>query len=125
MSDELKPCPFCGDKAEIAPCWPSLQQIKCTRCNSGTGLFADEPPALDRAIAAWNTRAAEARIERLEASHAELVAALTSCRLELDYCQRQLAAHGQTGRPDDSVSRALKAGAAALSNAKALEVGNG
>ncbi|WP_311271250.1 hypothetical protein [Sphingobium sp. WCS2017Hpa-17] len=49
----------------------------------------------------------------------ELLTALKACRLELDYCQRQLAAHGQTGSPNDSVSRALAAGAAAIAKAGA------
>lgn len=55
---------------------------------------------------------------RLIAAAPQLFEALTACRLELDYCQRQLAAHGQTGHANDSVSRALAAGNAALALAK-------
>ena len=54
---------------------------------------------------------------RLIAAAPELLEALRQCRLELDWCQRQLAAHGQTGHPGDSVSRALKAGSAAITKA--------
>ncbi|MGV1682882.1 hypothetical protein [Sphingopyxis sp. NJF-3] len=56
-------------------------------------------------------------IVRAVNSHYELLEALKACRLELDHCQRQLAAHGQTGAPNDSVSRALAGSAAALSRA--------
>jgi hypothetical protein len=55
---------------------------------------------------------------RLIAAAPELYEALRQCRLELDYCQQQLAARGQTGHPEDSVSRALKAGRAALAKAR-------
>jgi chromosome segregation ATPase len=55
-----------------------------------------------------------ARIEALEQRVSELEEALRQCRFELDYCQQQLAAHGQTGHPEDSVSRALRAATAAL-----------
>jgi hypothetical protein len=57
---------------------------------------------------------AAAYIEALEQHVSALEEALRQCRFELDYCQQQLAAHGQTGHPEDSVSRALRAATAAL-----------
>ena len=57
---------------------------------------------------------ADTDIEALEQRVSELEEALRQCRFELDYCQQQLAAHGQTGHPEDSVSRALRAATAAL-----------
>jgi len=54
---------------------------------------------------------------RLIAAAPELLEALKACRLELWYCQSQLASHGQTGCEGDSVSRALKAGADAIARA--------
>jgi hypothetical protein len=63
----------------------------------------------------WNEREANAH---LIAAAPELYEALRQCRTELDYCQQQLAAHGQTGHPEDSVSRALREGKAALAKAR-------
>jgi hypothetical protein len=48
----------------------------------------------------------------------DLYEALRQCRLELRYCADQLAADGQTGHPEDSVSRALRSGEAALAKAR-------
>jgi len=56
MSEELKPCPFCGgtdlDRAGRGPmkCW-----VECLGCTS-EGPFGETPAA---AIAAWNRRAAD------------------------------------------------------------------
>ena len=54
----IKPCPFCGGKAEVGQSvgwW-----IECTRCRaaSGTVLGVNERNR-ERAIAAWNRRTPE------------------------------------------------------------------
>ena len=63
MSDTLKPCPFCGSKAEV---WQNDgSTVWNVRCGS-TRRCQDFPvPAMERdtreeAIAAWNTRALDA-----------------------------------------------------------------
>lgn len=60
MMDELKPCPFCGSKAELKRWWTGLgisrytNRVQCTnkkcRCNSGDWKIKP------KAIAAWNRR---------------------------------------------------------------------
>lgn len=52
--DELKPCPFCGGKAERGH-YDGIVWIECTECEASTkgidtGLFYEQ------AIAAWNRR---------------------------------------------------------------------
>jgi|SRR6185295_105630 len=64
-----------------------------------------------------------AAIVRAVNCHDEMLAALKACRLELHHCAEQLSAHGQTGHPDDSVSRALRAADAAIAAAEASGTG--
>lgn len=78
----------------------------------------------DRTVAANGTPLARCYAGRnaaangqLFAAAPELLEALKACRLELDYCQKQLAAYGQTGSANDSVSRALANGAEAIAKA--------
>lgn len=54
MNDELKPCPFCGGKAEFEYYWwgESLT-IKCTNCGASTDTYCYDNEAMD----AWNKRA--------------------------------------------------------------------
>ena len=63
MSEELKPCPFCGEKAEIETWTTSTTHIKyknyrvgCYKCGIHTDWMAlNEGKA--SAIEAWNRRA--------------------------------------------------------------------
>lgn len=66
MSEELKPCPFCGshevdmDKLDGSRYW----RVACgTSFRCGNGPWRDSKAM---AIAAWNRRTADARVERME-----------------------------------------------------------
>ena len=50
MSEELKPCPFCGGEAEIFE--SAICQIRCSNCNARSCWNTK-----DKAIEAWNRRA--------------------------------------------------------------------
>lgn len=78
MSDELKPCPFCGEtrerdgalKAVLAYYVSGLVDctVGCERCGMfhQTSQAASESEARALAIAAWNRRFPDARIAELE-----------------------------------------------------------
>lgn len=51
MSDELKPCPFCGGKAEIIS-GVGFFCVSCSSCCGETNLYNTEQDA----IIAWNKR---------------------------------------------------------------------
>lgn len=62
MTEELKPCPFCGGKAEVV--WmPYINVegmglvVECNHCWAETGYYATR----EEAIAAWNRRASDGR----------------------------------------------------------------
>lgn len=92
MSDELKPCPFCGSGAFVtvhprseAHGYSSLAIARCSACGAqvtaedakdknGWAVVAD---GKEKAIVAWNTRAASTaevagHIETIEAENARL-----------------------------------------------------
>lgn len=86
MSEELKPCPFCGNDGS-GPIedalhvslqeldWrPHAWSVQCDKCTATMGYSDSE----DEAITAWNARASDAHIERIEALNAEAVSALRS-----------------------------------------------
>lgn len=54
---DLKPCPFCGGKAEIFRGTTYglhyLYEPRCIKCECALGLFDTE----EQAVEAWNTRA--------------------------------------------------------------------
>ncbi|MGN0557871.1 MAG: Lar family restriction alleviation protein [Acutalibacteraceae bacterium] len=64
VDEKLKPCPFCGGKAEMfngvdystgkVTCF-----VRCTKCLSATSYYKDDKNNFDymeSAIAAWNRR---------------------------------------------------------------------
>lgn len=59
---KLKPCPFCGGKAELVQHWIKKNDIKvqCTQCSTKTGWWAGETAEL---IEQWNTLATSYRSE--------------------------------------------------------------
>ncbi len=59
MNEELKPCPFCGGKAEIITWntvgWAIVYGVMCLKCEVGIeGTFKNYTRA--EAIEAWNKR---------------------------------------------------------------------
>ena len=55
MSDELKPCPFCGGKADIMQYWKDFKTnryiVKCIKCGAQTDDGVKEHISI-----LWNTR---------------------------------------------------------------------
>ena len=53
MSNELKPCPFCGGKAiSLKDKYYHIYSVACTECDAGTNTYGVEQAA----IYAWNNR---------------------------------------------------------------------
>ena len=60
MSDELKPCPFCGGEAKMNRVGNGVYEIVCS--NNGCRVQPETPRVGDEteAVKAWNTRAERA-----------------------------------------------------------------
>ena len=61
MSDELKPCPFCGGEARAFRCEESgTLDVQCQQCGAipFIGSRTSEKKTMADVIAAWNARAA-------------------------------------------------------------------
>lgn len=61
MTEKLKPCPFCGGKAEFIIYWNLIAKrftsvVRCTKCRANSGEWKQKP----KAIEAWNRRATDA-----------------------------------------------------------------
>ena len=60
---ELKPCPFCGGKAELKTFWGGfhirryINVVQCTSCRANSGEWKIKP----KAIEAWNRRVTDER----------------------------------------------------------------
>jgi Lar family restriction alleviation protein len=73
-SDALKPCPFCGGKANIADntgpklCTSAHAYVFCLK--RGCPGRGDEQETVDEAVAAWNNREASEARARLEGAKA-------------------------------------------------------
>ena len=60
MTEELKPCPFCGGKAEVLTDENEEYYVSCTECTALLGYCTDtwgDYSTEDEAIEAWNRRA--------------------------------------------------------------------
>lgn len=53
MTNELKPCPFCGGEAYAVDVLEKRAHAVCDTCHASTAYYFSEVEA----IAAWNTRA--------------------------------------------------------------------
>lgn len=83
MTETLKPCPFCGDKAVLKEDlrWHGAFRVECSSCDATVWATGENNPA--SAIAHWNRRATPC-----EPGEAELRDAITSMTVledELDY----------------------------------------
>ena len=58
--EELKPCPFCGGKAEIIGYDDGLFQAVCRGCDGTQDNFFDSP---EEAAESWNNRPIENELE--------------------------------------------------------------
>ncbi|MBR2208098.1 MAG: Lar family restriction alleviation protein [Synergistaceae bacterium] len=59
MSEELKPCPFCGGEAEVCADENEEYFVSCTKCTALFGYCTDtwgEYETEAAAIEAWNRR---------------------------------------------------------------------
>ena len=58
MSEQLKPCPFCGGQAELTECPDTLRWfIFCCKCNASTTTMIPEKDSVeDKLIERWNSR---------------------------------------------------------------------
>ena len=52
--EKLKPCPFCGEKAEllVVPDKSMKWLVRCKKCFANNGVFSSDHDAVE----AWNTR---------------------------------------------------------------------
>ena len=61
MSEQLKPCPFCGGKAKL--CIDEEAHyglyVECQSCHATTDKWIPESYWKDSALAAWNQRASD------------------------------------------------------------------
>lgn len=91
--DDLKPCPFCGAKAELRNSkWANKDHygVTCTDCAVWFDERADHGA---EAIAAWNTRAPDPRLAEVEAERDGLLQLVKSandifqhCEVSVGYC---------------------------------------
>ena len=68
MNEELKPCPFCGGKAEISVGrfdGKDTSFVLCTKCEARGEFFVVSPKYAsdEKAIEAWNRRAKNERTD--------------------------------------------------------------
>lgn len=83
MAEELKPCPFCGGKAEIhsdGAFWKFHVECANVKCGGTTGTVPTKTVA--SAIKAWNTRAGEGKVEEAVKAEREACAQLADEYME-------------------------------------------
>ena len=82
MSDELKPCPFCGGRAKLIMAMGETWAV-CRKCNACTAMESSR----GKAVAAWNARAAVTEGQFAAAVHDGRVwKPVRKCQMELQYC---------------------------------------
>lgn len=68
MSEELKPCPFCGYNARFTKS-QGVSKVWCIKCGTSSGLCP-----YDHAIERWNTRTSEDALKKVIADIAATLA---------------------------------------------------
>lgn len=103
MSEELRPCPFCGGEAEFETYGGTACAVTCRKCHCGTPTVSLNDG--ERAVEAWNRRTWRTcqiivSVDRNPASYGGRVHRCSSCRkalpgslfrngwTKLDYCPR-------------------------------------
>lgn len=82
MSDELKPCPFCGGEAKAFYCEESgTFDVQCQQCGAipFIGSRTSEKKTMDDVIAAWNARAAVTDEQFAQDVHEWALARMEGC----------------------------------------------
>ena len=92
MSDELKPCPFCGGEAKAFFCEKSgTYDVQCQQCGALPFLGRKRGPSrfksMDDVIAAWNRRAertcrVEVERRKLSQTQTAVVKTCSECGFE-------------------------------------------
>lgn len=81
MTNELKPCPFCGGEAYAVDALEKRAHAVCDTCHASTAYYFSEAEAIE----AWNTRAEPQKVA---------IANVTFTQEQLDeikeYCLRNL-----------------------------------
>ena len=98
MSEELKPCPFCGGDASVGHTKVAYF-VNCPDCLVATNILApDSGQTKAEVIAAWNTRAPDADLTpRLAAAEAERDAAVARAKALADSYSKPFAAQVAEG----------------------------
>ena len=82
MTEELKPCPFCGGEAKLTDLTQAPESwVECTECGARTRFFSNSEEAAD----AWNARQVESELlKKYEAALLEICfcCAAVDCSLE-------------------------------------------
>lgn len=86
MTEQLKPCPFCGKKPEIIGYDDEMYQVICRDCDGTQDTFFDSP---EEAAKAWNTRPIEdelhGKIGKLESENKRLKKKLDEALRQRDF----------------------------------------
>lgn len=102
MSEELKPCPFCGGEGNVIerinPMSKWRWSVDCTTTTCGMSGPVEANKA--DAIAAWNTRTTDARITSLEEENKRLREALSGALGALGALEQDLDAGRAYGDAD-------------------------
>jgi Lar family restriction alleviation protein len=71
MSEELKPCPFCGSDAVMGKIggFDQFYYVDCTDCETGTGGVDSETEAADQ----WNRRAPDPLLDAIHVAVNEAI----------------------------------------------------
>lgn len=62
MSEELKPCPFCGGEAQTGKSYSGFYSVECMNCGMQSGYYDTE----SEAITAWNRAMGERTAKVIE-----------------------------------------------------------